>query len=996
MISDLRFRYQHWMTALLVLLVIGLSAIFMAVIFQKFESMAREDASERFELIAEQAVAKVDALREGSARFISSLARGDASLFVKNGHADAHSVMPSLLAALDVESSAYGYYFGLPNDEFVQAIGVRKDPRIMAALQAPADTHYALRHIAVEGARRVERWRFLAQDRLLLGAREADASFAPTQRPWYTGARAAKGMVLTDPYLFSSTGTLGVTISQPLPDNTGVLAADLKLDSVVAFLADLKLPANSLIVLLRQGRIVTANARGERFARLQLAPASELATVKAPELAFLSQASQAAGVFSTITRIDGQDFLTTRHGAVSPSVATAFDVGIVAPVSEFTGKLVEARNQVLLVTLAILVVLIPLVLVGSARVSASLVRLAHQSERMKRLDFSERPQIQPSVVVEINSLGEAQAVMHDSIKLRTEELRVAQDKLSKIVENGLLMSREHNRKLLMRHILFGGRDIAHCAAGTLYLMTENRSLKFSTVTNEGELPDFEMPLYDKESGKPNDHFVSIYAAVHNETVLIDDVYAETRFDLSGTKAFSEKSGIRTVSMLTVPLSPGGGEVLGVLQYINALDPGSGEVVPFDPEIVGFVEALAAQSAVTLQNLLLLQAQKDLMDAMIKIIAGAIDAKSPYTGGHCERVPELAMMLAEEASRVDQGSLADFAFRTEDEWREFRIGAWLHDCGKVTTPEYVVDKATKLETIYNRIHEIRTRFEVLLRDADIERLRAIAAGEEEASANRRFDTLQGELTDEFAFIAETNQGGEFLAPERMARVRSIGTRTWMRHFDDRLGLSQDELKRHPDHGVVVLPTPEKLLADKPQHVVKRGLEHAIDPTDYHGFKITVPENLYNFGELHNLVIQRGTLNDEERFKINEHIVQTILMLENMPFPKNMRRIPEYAGTHHETLIGTGYPRRLSAEQMSVPSRIMAIADIFEALTASDRPYKKAKTLSESVKILSFFKKDKHIDAELFDLFLSSGVYARYAERYLKPEQIDEVDVARYLG
>jgi response regulator RpfG family c-di-GMP phosphodiesterase len=620
------------------------------------------------------------------------------------------------------------------------------------------------------------------------------------------------------------------------------------------------------------------------------------------------------------------------------------------------------------------------------------------------VDYISKPISPPIVMARVKSqllVRQAQDLMRrqnqlldQQVQARTVDLKVAQEKLSRIVETALAMSREKDREALLRQILFGGRDIAHAAAGTLYLMTENRSLKFGMVTNEGSLPSFEMPLYDATTGKANDHFVSIYTALHNQTVRIDDVYSETRFDLSGTKQFSEQSGFRTVSMLTVPLSLGGGEVIGVLQYLNALDARSGEVIPFDPEIVGFVEALAAQSAMTLQNLQLLEAQKALMDSMIKIVAGAIDAKSPYTGGHCERVPELAVMLAQEAAKVGTGPLADFRFRNDDEQREFHIGAWLHDCGKVTTPEYVVDKATKLETIYNRLHEVRTRFEVLLRDADIERLKAIAAGEPAAQADARFAARRAQLLDDYAFIAETNIGGEFLAPERVERVKQIGEQTWMRHFDDRLGLSHAELSRHENAPVADLPTPERLLSDKIHHIIKRGPEQQLDPK--YGFKLKVPEHLYNHGELYNLCIARGTLTEEERFKINEHIVQTIIMLENMPFPKNMRRIPEYAGTHHETLIGTGYPRRLDAQDMSVPSRIMAIADIFEALTASDRPYKKAKTLSESVKILSFFKKDKHIDAELFDLFLSSGVYARYAERYLKPEQIDEVDVARYLG
>jgi HD-GYP domain-containing protein (c-di-GMP phosphodiesterase class II) len=404
--------------------------------------------------------------------------------------------------------------------------------------------------------------------------------------------------------------------------------------------------------------------------------------------------------------------------------------------------------------------------------------------------------------------------------------------------------------------------------------------------------------------------------------------------------------------------------------------------------------MAAQSAVALENQNLLEAQKVLMDSMIKIIAGAIDAKSAYTGGHCERVPELAVMLAEEAVKVNEGPLADFAFKSDDEWREFRIGAWLHDCGKVTTPEYVVDKATKLETIYNRIHEVRTRFEVLLRDAQIARLEAIAAGTPEAEADLAFAERKQQLLDDFAFIAECNMGGEFMAPELVDRVKRIGAQTWLRHFDNRLGLSYEELQRYELVPAAPLPASETLLADQPWHIVPRGEARALDPK--YGFKVKVPEHLYNFGEVYNLAVARGTLTEEERFKINEHIIQTIVMLDSMPFPKHLKRVPEYAGTHHETLTGSGYPKKLAEGELTVPSRIMAIADIFEALTASDRPYKKAKTLSESVKILSFFKKDRHIDGELFDLFLTTGVYKRYGEKYLKPEQVDEVDISKFIG
>jgi len=582
--------------------------------------------------------------------------------------------------------------------------------------------------------------------------------------------------------------------------------------------------------------------------------------------------------------------------------------------------------------------------------------------------------------------------LEQQVKLRTQDLLVAQGKLENLIERGLDLGRERDRMSLLRKILQGARQLLNCDAGTLYVVTDQKTLRFAQVTNANELPSFEIPLFD-ETGQPVERYMATWCYFHNQPIIVDDVYTETRFDVSGAKKMDAQTGYRTVSMLTVPLSPREGEVIGVLQFLNALDPATGQVMPFPPDLVRFVTAMAAQAGVTLDNFQLIEAQRELMDAMIKLIAGAIDAKSPYTGGHCERVPELGIMLAEEAGKVSTGPLADFSFKNEEEWREFRIGAWLHDCGKVTTPEYVVDKASKLETLYNRIHEIRTRFEVLLRDARIAQFEAVASGTDPAAAAADYAARKAQLLDDFAFVAECNLGGEFMAPARVERLQRIATETWQRNFDDRLGLVPDELKRFtapPEP----LPVTEHLLADKPHHIIPRVDKRSVDPK--WGFRVNVPEHLFNHGEVYNLSIGRGTLTEEERFKINEHVMQTLIMLEQLPLPKNLKRVPEYAGTHHETLAGTGYPRKLTAAGLSIPSRIMAIADIFEALTASDRPYKQAKSLSESIKILSFFKKDKHIDPDLFDLFLTSGVYQRYAEKYLLPEQIDAVDIDRYLG
>jgi len=382
-----------------------------------------------------------------------------------------------------------------------------------------------------------------------------------------------------------------------------------------------------------------------------------------------------------------------------------------------------------------------------------------------------------------------------------------------------------------------------------------------------------------------------------------------------------------------------------------------------------------------------KSQEELLNSIIKLIAEAIDEKSPYTGKHCERVPTIAKMLLDAANSSGGAAFKDFSLSTKDELREFEIGSWLHDCGKVTTPEYVVDKSTKLETIYNRIHEIRMRFEVLWRDLQIGYLKKDISLDE-------LHNKQKQLSEDFEFVASVNIGGEFMSEEKQERIKKIAMMQWQRNFDDRLGLGQVEELRYKTETSGYLPVTEQLLSDKPEHIVERE-NFNYKEYEEEGFKLDVPEHLYNYGEIYNLCVEKGTLTEEERYKINEHVIMSIKMLEKIPFPPNLTKIPEYAGTHHETLIGTGYPKQLKKNELSIPSRIMAIADIFEALTASDRPYKKAKTLSESIKIMSFMVKDQHIDKDLFELFLTSGTYKIYADKHLKTEQIDEVKIDDYL-
>ncbi len=389
-----------------------------------------------------------------------------------------------------------------------------------------------------------------------------------------------------------------------------------------------------------------------------------------------------------------------------------------------------------------------------------------------------------------------------------------------------------------------------------------------------------------------------------------------------------------------------------------------------------------------------ESQAKLMDSFIELIAGAIDAKSKYTGGHCARVPELSMMLVKAASASEEEAFIDFKLESEDELRELSIASWLHDCGKVTTPEYIVDKATKLETIYNRIHEVRTRFEVIHRDLTIEALNKKLLGENSVEVDAWLDKEHKTLIEEFEILAKANVGSEFMEDIDKQKIEKIASKEWTRNFDDTLGLAHEEKLRIAEEETQT-PAIETILADKKRHIIKR---ESFDYDEYErmGFKTEVPQNLYNLGELSNICISSGTLSHEDRFKIQEHIIMTIKMLETLPFPENLKNVPSYAGAHHETLIGTGYPRQLTENEMPLPSRIMAIADVFEALTASDRPYKEPKTLSTSIKILSFMVQKKHLDADLFKLFLTTGIYKRYAQEFLEASQIDEVDISQYIN
>ena len=522
-------------------------------------------------------------------------------------------------------------------------------------------------------------------------------------------------------------------------------------------------------------------------------------------------------------------------------------------------------------------------------------------------------------------------------------------RISELNRIGIALSAEKDSRSLLKHILMGAKSLTNADGGSLYSITDDQQLKFEIVTTdslnislgdrEGHSAKFPpLPLYI--NGQPNTSMVVTSAVLGDKVINIPDVYDIEGYDFSGTKEFDKSTGYLTRSILTIPMKNHEDKIIGVLQLINAIDKESGQVIAFSEEDAQLAESLASQAAVTLTTKKLIDQQKELFESFIQLIATSIDEKSPYTGGHCKRVPELTMMIAEACNAKLSGPLKDFKLNAKDRY-ELKIAGWLHDCGKVTTPEYIIDKSTKLETIYDRIETIQTRAEVLKRDAKLGFLeQKITLVENEASPDVK--SLEDQylekvekINDDMAFLRQINIGGEFMDDAHKQKLTEIAATSWINQEGETVSF--------------------------------------------------LTEN-----EVYNLSVERGTLTYEEREIINYHIVVTNKMLDSLPFPDHLKNVPEYAAGHHERIDGKGYPNGLMGFEMSVPARLMAVADIFEALTASDRPYKDGKKLSECLHILGRMKIDHHIDPDIFDVFIREKVYLTYAEQFLSAAQIDEVD------
>lgn len=857
--------------------------------------------------------------------------------------------LPLLVAALDAHSAASAVFIGYDDGDFLLLRPVER----AVALELPAVPEgdrpaYLVQLVdrLSEGRPQAE-WRLYDQDlNLLVRQSRPGYDFDPRRRPWFEQAMDAEGQHLTEPYAFFTTHEVGITLSQRSRDGHAVIGLDASLADLGQEMSTLGItPDTRLAVVADNGQLLAHPDVGallvENGHQPRLATLEELGD---PVLGRLG--AQAVNGGSMRFQVEDEAWFGMRLPFAIPGMAPA-SLLVAVPEDELLAGTRELLWQRFLVAGLLVLALLPLGLWVGHRLGRSLNALAEQVRALGDFDFSACRGVH-SPLREVQRLSQALKGMAGSIADFQRMTRT--------------LSSEPRLEAMLAGVLEDLLSITDSRHGAIYLEDEREdeasAVRFIRHAEGGE-------------GEPLPSCLTLASPD-------EDGIAELRRTL-------EAEGYRVQ-----PLSNRSGHRLGLLLLARR---------DTDPEAERawqrFVEEISGAAAVAIETRRLLEGEKRLLDAIVELIAGATDAKSAHTGGHCSRVPQLAEMMLEGAARATEGP---FAGETLDEDRRtaFHLAAWLHDCGKLTTPDDVMEKAAKLEVRYNRIHEVRTRFEVLWRDADVAYWRGLAEGGDERALVEERDRRRAELQEAFRMIATLNVGAERVDEACLSRLEEIADWRWWRHFDERLGISEEEAARLAREPEAPPPAEERLLADRPRD----RLEWAAapppvaedDPRNRWGFTMQPPEVAGDQGELYNLRVARGTLNDVERFRIQEHIVQTIMMLESLPWPPHLKRVPVMAGNHHERMDGRGYPRGLRLGEASLEERIMAVADVFEALTAADRPYKPGMTLSRALTILTGMVRDGHLDREVFELLLDSGAWREYAERFLRPEQIDDVDIS----
>jgi len=965
-----QFRLLITISVLFTILMVVFGLIFRQLIYWQTSEMLLKASDRYFSQVKEQLVLDFLSTQKSvhqTVRILGRTAIASADTFEQR-----LASIPAFSEAIIADPHLSALQVGYDNGDYfiVRAL----DNHLRTVFKAPPEAEIVVDNIGTgrDGKKNLERiWFSNALDEIGRAPLQA-TTYDPRTRPWFKRALTSDQPVGTDPYFFKFMQQMGLTIGfRPLGTNA-VIAGDITLYHLSQTLEKHQQTNRSELVLVdKHGEDywVTAYMNPDKLMTKPLGnqDRSTPADLGSPVLDFAAALPTILESFFEFTYNDERWLGSTR--TLNMDERDEFYLISLAPEQEILKDARMLQNKVLTYTMVMILLAIPFTWFLARKISTPIKMLAEETRRVCRFDFNKRS-MSHSFIKEVEELNQAMGLMELTI--------------GKFITLITSLASEQNFDRLLVRINEEIMAISEADGAFSYVVNEaNNSLEPGAVQTrvKGSINPSILTTYNLSD---DSELINILNKGERVVKQLHEIITDDRF--------TKETGLQSAQVIVIPEKNRQKQAIGVLCLIfkNERQIDSQE----QQGRLAFIDALSGFGAVTLESRQMLRMQKDLLESFIKLLAGAIDSKSPYTGGHCQRVPILTKLLAQKACDSQDGAFADFTI-SDEQWEAIHIASWLHDCGKVTTPEFVVDKSTKLETIYDRIHEIRMRFEVLKRDAHIHYWEQCAGGEDKEHARHQLESTWRELDEDFAFVAECNLGGEFMAPEKINRLKQIAQRTWKRSIDDRIGLSWEESKRKERTPPPSLPVEEALIADRDDHLFIRPEEEATSDHKEYGFVLDVPKHHYNRGELHNLCIARGTLTDEERYQINDHIVQTIIMLKKLPYPKHLLEVPDIAGGHHEKIDGTGYPRRLQGDQMSIPAKMMVIADIFEALTASDRPYKKPKTLSEAIKIMGFMEKDHHIDPDLFRLFLASGAYLEYAREYMNPEQIDDVDISIYL-
>ncbi len=775
--------------------------------------------------------------------------------------------------------------------------------------------------------------------------------FDPTTRPWFINTQADGEIRITEPYFFYFLKTDGVTLSRRTPDSSHVVAADFTLSSLSESLSALGYSENTKVILFDQKFHVLGQKNTQVSTDLSKAENQNLLTSSVFEPILNRTSSQI--IYETI-KYNGERWAVTLTPVMLNNQMNLI-LAEATPTKDLLKSLMELRNKQIFIAVILLLAGFIIALTIAHKIAKPLKNLAMLSENITRFEFK-KTRYPKSIIKEVSNLTHSLQLMehtlHDLLILLRETAENTDfNKLAKTIT--------HQSYLVTR------------AETIIIYIYDEKTQEFITAANHAIIP----------------FKIDINEFINTPWLKADLLRGETVHINKNDNVINKfKDDLYNSDIYLFPLLNRQNQLVGILNlgYERAITTDQSDKHAFLKELLSFAQLAK-------ENIDRIQQHKDLMDAFIELIASAIDTKSPYTGNHCQRVPSLAKWITQAADN-DEQYYPKFTM-SEDQWEELKLASWLHDCGKVTTPEFVIDKATKLETIYDRIHEIRMRFELIKQDKEINYWKQLHDGGDAEKLKEQLTREQKILDEEFEFIAACNSANEPISDQDIDRLHQISQRTWTRTLNNQIGISWTEKQRYKNNPP--LPVQEYLLDDKPEHIIR--WEEGRRPQDLwqEPFTLQAGDVLFNRGELYNLSVTNGTLTKEERYIINDHIVQTISMLKKLPYPENLKNIPDIAGSHHERMDGRGYPRSLSENELSIQARSIAIADVFEALTSQDRPYKKAKSLSEAMDIMTFMATSGHLDPKLYLLFLENKIYHLYAQKFLAQEQLDHIEQSEHI-